>query len=144
MIATEADRVDALTPPAQLSEWHLLNIENYRKLQAVFDTYPKDDVVDFANFLLIAAASDELAEKLDEVAVRLPEDVLQRMIEAGCIDPDVAPDEYGYGFESATRIAIGEAIAIEFESPDDEGMFVFLGEPGVEYVFAEGGLVPFV
>ena len=135
VIATEADRLDALTPPAQLSEWHLLNIENYRTIQAVFDTYPKDDVIDFANFLLIAAASDELEEKLGEVAVRLPEDVLQRMIEAGCIDPDVAPDEYGYGFESATRIAIGEAVAIEFESPDDEGMFVFLGEPGVEYVF---------
>ena len=135
LFAEELDKLEGLTPPAQLSEWHLLNIENYRTIQAVFDTYPKDDVVDFANFLLIAAASDELAEKLGEVAVRLPEDVLQRMIEAGCIDPDVAPDEYGYDFESATRIAIGEAVAIEFESPDDEGMFVFLGEPGVEYVF---------
>ena len=135
LFAEELDKLEGLTPPAQLSEWHLLNIENYRTIQAVFDTYPKDDVVDFANFLLIAAASDELEEKLGEVAVRLPEDVLQRMIEAGCIDPDVAPDEYGYDFESATRIAIGEAVAIEFESPDDEGMFVFLGEPGVEYVF---------
>ena len=135
LFAEELDKLEGLTPPAQLSEWHLLNIENYRTIQAVFDTYPKDDVVDFANFLLIAAASDELAEKLGEVAVRLPEDVLQRMIEAGCIDPDVAPYEYGYDFESATRIAIGEAVAIEFESPDDEGMFVFLGEPGVEYVF---------
>ena len=134
-LATEADRVEALTPPAQLSEWHLLNIENYRTIQAVFDTYPKDDVIDFANLLLIAAAADELEGKLGEVAVRLPEDVLQRMIEAGCIDPGVAPYDYVNEFESATRIAIGEAVAIEFESPDDEGMFVFLGEPGAEYVF---------
>ena len=26
-LAAEADRLEALTPPAQLSEWHLLNIE---------------------------------------------------------------------------------------------------------------------
>ena len=32
---------------------------------------------------LIAFAADELEGKLGEVAVRLPEDVLQRMIEAG-------------------------------------------------------------
>ena len=134
-LATEADRVEALTPPAQLSEWHLLNIENYRTIQAVFDTYPKDDVIDFANLLLIAAAADELEGKLGEVAVRLPEDIRQQMIEAGCIDPGVAPYDYVNEFESATRIAIGEAVAIEFESPDDEGMFVFLGEPGAEYVF---------
>ena len=134
-LAAEADRFEALTPPAQLSEWHLLNIENFRTMQAVFDTYPKDDVIDLANLLLIAAAADELEGKLGEVAVRLPEDVLQRMIEAGCIDPDVAPYDYVNEFESATRIAIGEAVAIEFESPDDEGMFVFLGEPGAEYVF---------
>ena len=134
-LAAAADRFGALTPPAQLSEWHLLNIENFRTMQAVFDTYPKDDVIDLANLLLIAAAADELEGKLGEVAVRLPEDVLQRMIEAGCIDPDVAPYDYVNEFESATRIAIGEAVAIEFESPDDEGMFVFLGEPGAEYVF---------
>ena len=26
-LAAEADRFEALTPPVQLSEWHLLNIE---------------------------------------------------------------------------------------------------------------------
>ena len=30
VIAAEADRLEALTPPAQLSEWHLLNIEAFR------------------------------------------------------------------------------------------------------------------
>ena len=32
-LAAEADRFEALTPPAQLSEWHLLNIEAYRTTQ---------------------------------------------------------------------------------------------------------------
>ena len=93
LIAAQADRLDALTPPAQLSEWHLLWIESFRTIQAVVDIQPKDDVIDFANFLLIAAASADLEEKLSEAAARLPEDLLQQMIEAGCIDPDVVPDD---------------------------------------------------
>ena len=146
VIATEADRLDALTPPAQLSEWHLLNIENYRTIQAVVDIQPKDDVIDFANFLLIAAASADLGEKLSEAAARLPEDLLQQMVDAGCIDPDVVPDEYGYDFESATRIAIGEAVAIELEDPDDKEVLVFLVEPEAAYVITlqlEGASVRF-
>ena len=30
-LAAEADRLEALTPPAQLSEWHLLNIDSLVK-----------------------------------------------------------------------------------------------------------------
>ena len=48
-LAAEADRFEALTSPAQLSEWHLLNIEAYRTAQAVIDTQPTDDVMDFDN-----------------------------------------------------------------------------------------------
>ena len=44
VLAAQADRLEALTPPAQLSEWHLLNIEAYRTAQAGVDTQPKDDV----------------------------------------------------------------------------------------------------
>ena len=91
-LAAEADRFEALTPPAQLSEWHLLNIEAYRTAQAVADTQPKDDVVDFDSSLLIAAES-AFIEKLREAAARLPEDVRQRMIEADCIDPEDVPDD---------------------------------------------------
>ena len=116
-LAAEADRFEALTPPAQLSEWHLLNIENFRTMQAVFDTYPKDDVIDLANLMLIAFAADELEGTLGEVAVRLPEDVLQRMIEAGCIDLDVVPYDYVNDFESATRIAIGESRCDRIRKP---------------------------
>ncbi len=127
--------MEALTPPAQLSKWRLLNIENFRAIQAVFDAQRKDDVIDFATLMLIGVAAADLEEKLGEVAARLPEDVLQQMIEAGCIDPDVVPYDYVNDFESATRIAIGEAVAIEFEDPDDKELFVFLVESGAEYVF---------
>ena len=33
---------------------------------------------------------------------------------------EAVPDDHGNNLESATRIAIGEAVAIEFEDPDDK------------------------
>ena len=141
LFAAEADRLEALTPPAQLSEWHLLNIENYRTLQVLIDMQPRDDVVDSALLPIVFASLDEYREKLGKAAARLPEDVRQQMIEARCIDPEDLPsdnadgsDDRGNGFESATRIAIGEAVAIELEDLDEEDVLVFLAEPGRDYV----------
>ena len=144
--AAEADSLEALTPPAQLSEWHLLNIENYRTIQAVFDTQPKDDVIDFANLLIIGGAAVELEEKLGEVAARLPEDVLQQMIEAGCIDPEDVPDEdfsiesvgedrddHGDTPDNATNIEVGGIVEGRLEF-DDVDYFRFQAEQGQSYV----------
>ena len=100
-LAAEADRFEALTPPAQLSEWHLLNIEAYRTTQALVDIQPKDDVVDFNSSFLIAVG-DDFGEKLSEAAARVPKDVRQPMIEAGCIDPEDVPDDYGNDIDDAT------------------------------------------
>ena len=93
--------MEALTPPAQLSEWHLLTIEGFRTIQAVVDIQPKDDVIEFASFIQIAVASADLEEKSSEATAGLPEDVRQQMIDAGCMDPEDA----GNDFESATQIA---------------------------------------
>ena len=142
VLGAELDRLEPLTPPAELSEWHSQYVESFRKVQDILDTQPKDDVMDFAGLILIAAVSADLEEKLGEVSARLPEDVRQQMIEASCIDREdlpenyeTVPDDHGNNLESATRIAIGEAVAIEFEDPDDKELFVFLVEPGAEYVF---------
>ena len=139
-LAAEADRLEALTPPAQLSEWHLLNIENYRTIQAVFDTQPKDDVVEFANLLLIAVAAADLEEKLGEVAARLPEDVLQQMIQAGCIDPDVVPydyadvpDDHGNSEGDATAIRVGMDVRGTLDYDGDIDFFRFQAERGQSY-----------
>ena len=111
--------MEALTPPAQLSEWHLLNIENYRTIQAVLDLQPKDDVIGFADFILIAAAAGDLEEKLDEVSARLPEDVRRQMIEVGCIDPEDVPDDredatddHGNDIDDATAIRVGKELIV--------------------------------
>ena len=84
-----------------------------------------------------------MEETSSEVAARLPEDVLQQIDRGRLYRPGgwcqtitkTVTDDHGNNLESATRIAIGEAVAIEFEDPDDEELFVFLVEPGAEYVF---------
>ncbi len=138
--AAEADRLEALTPPAQLSEWHLLNISTYRTIQAVLDTQPKDDVIDFANLLIIGGAAVELEEKLGEVAARLPEDVLQQMVEASCIDPDYVPDDYadlpddhGNSEGDATAIRVGADVRGALDYDDDIDFFRFQAERGQSY-----------
>ncbi len=140
LIAAEADRLEGVTPPAQLSEWHLLNIEGFRTIQAVVDLQPKDDVIDFANFILIAAASADFEEKIIEAATRLPEDVRQQMIEAGCIDPaDVpydyedVPDDHGNDIDDATAIRVGTEVRGELEYDGDFDFFRFQAEAGWSY-----------
>ena len=144
LIAAEADRLDALTPPAQLSEWHLLSIESFRTIQSVVDIQPKDDVIDFGSFLLIAAASADLEEKLSEAAARLPEDIRQQMIEADCILPEDVPDEFddvpddfedvpddhGNDIDDATVAAVGA---------DVEGVIDYLGDSDYFHLIAERG-----
>ena len=138
-LAAEADRFEALTPPAQLSEWHLLNIEAYRTAQAVIDTQPTDDVIDFDNPTM-NAAGDDFEEKLREAAARVPEDVLQQMIEASCIDPDYVPDDYedvpddhGNSEGDATAIRVGADVRGALDYDDDIDFFRFQAERGQSY-----------
>ena len=138
-LSAEADRFEALTPPAQLSEWHLLNIEAYRTAQAVIDTQPTDDVMDFDNPTM-NAAGDDFEEKLREAAARVPKDVLQRMIEAGCIDSYLVPDDYadlpddhGNSEGDATAIKVGADVRGTLDYDDDIDFFRFQAEQGQSY-----------
>ena len=139
-LAAEADSLEALTPPAQLSEWHLLNIEGFRTVQAVLDLQPKDDVIGFADFILIAAAAGDLEEKLDEVSARLPEDVRRQMIEVGCIDPEDVPDDredatddHGNDIDDATAIRVGTEVRGAVDYDGDIDFFRFQAERGQSY-----------
>ena len=138
-LAAEADRFEALTPPAQLSEWHLLNIKAYRTAQAVVDTQPTDDVMDFDNPTM-NAAGDDFEEKLREAAARVPKDVLQRMIEADCIDSYLVPDDYadlpddhGNSEGDATAIRVGAGVRGTLDYDDDIDFFRFQAEAGQSY-----------
>ena len=140
LFAAEADRLEALTPPVQLSEWHLLNMENFRTIQAFVDLQPKDDVIDVVRFLLMAAISADSEEKLRAAAARLPEDVRQQMIEAGCIDPEDVPDDHedvpddhGNDIDDATAIRVGTEVRGAVDYDDDIDYFRFQAEQGESY-----------
>ena len=131
--------MEALTPPTQLSEWHLLNIAAYRTAQALLDIQPKDDVVDFASSFLIAVES-AFVEELREAAARAPEDVRQQMIEAGCIDPDAVPgdyedvpDDHGNDIDDATAIRVGADVRGALDYDGDIDYFRFQAERGQSY-----------
>ena len=139
-LAAEEDRFEALTPPAQLSEWHLLNIEGFRTIQAFIELQPKDDVIDFARFFLMAAISADSEEKLRAAAVRLREDVRQQMIEAGCIDPEDVlddhedvPDDHGNDIDDATAIRAGADVRGAMDYDGDIDFFRFQAERGQSY-----------
>ena len=140
LFAAEADSLEALTPPAQLSEWHMLAIKSYRTVQAILDLQPKDDVIGFADFILIAAAAGDLEEKLDEVSARLPEDVRRQMIEVGCIDPEDVPDDredatddHGNDIDGATVAAVGADVEGVIDYHGDSDYFRFTAEEGQLY-----------
>ena len=137
-MAAEADRFEALTPPAQLSEWHLLNIEAYRTAQAGVDTQPKDDVM--VDNPTINAVGDDFIEKLREAAARVPKDVLQQMIEVGCIDPEDVPDDredatddHGNDIDDATAIRVGAGVRGAMDYDGDIDFFRFQAEQGQSY-----------
>ena len=132
--------MEALTPPAQLSEWHLLNIEGFRTIQAFVDLQPKDDVIDVARFFLMAAISADSEEKLRAAAARLPEDVRRQMIEAGCIDPEDVlddhedvPDDHGNDIDDATAIRVGADVRGAMDYDGDIDFFRFQAERGQSY-----------
>ena len=125
--------METLTPPAQLSEWHLLNIEGFRTIQAFVDLQPKDDVIDVARFLLMAAISADSEEKLRAAAARLPEDVRRQMIEAGCIDPEDVPDDHSNDIDDATVAAVGADVEGALDYDDDIDYFRFQAEQGQIY-----------
>ena len=75
--------LEAMVPPAEVVEWHLLYIELFRTFQAVYDILPEDDLEDIAvvkEFLQTEGRDFEerytgLEEQLSEVALRMPDQV---------------------------------------------------------------------
>ena len=136
----EAARLEALTPPAQLSEWHLLNIETLHFIQAFVDLQPRDDVISFIFWVILSGVSAASEEELGEVAIRLPADILQRMMEAGCIDPEdlpsaigEVPDDHGDDIDSATAIRVGSGVEAAVNYGGDVDYFSFQAERGQSY-----------
>ena len=76
-------------------------------------------------------------EKLRAAAARLPENVRQQMIEAGCIDPEEVPDDdeevpddHGNDIDDATAIRVGADVRGALDYDGDIDYFRFQAEQG--------------
>ena len=139
-IAAEADRLETLVPPPLVAEWHRVNIDNYRTMQAVLDLEPQDDIIEFANLLVLSAAAAELDAAAAEIAARLPDDTITDMMHAGCIDPALLPyqevetfDHDGDQIDLATRIIAGSTIGSALDYEGDIDFFQFEAVAGHGY-----------
>ena len=102
--------------------------------------------MDFNSSFAIAA-EDDFVEKLIEAAARVPKDVRQPMIEAGCIPPADVPDDYedvpydnedvpddhGDDIDDATVAAVGADVRGALDYDGDIDYFRFTAEEGQLY-----------
>ena len=141
------DEMSAIVPPAEVAEWHHATLTFTEEFKASLDLFPKDDEIDFLVFFALLASLEEQQAKEAEIVSRMPDDVRQRMVEAGCIDASVAgdvatptptpmpvgADDHGDDIDSATAIAVGESIEGALQSWEDVDTFRFTAEAGHLY-----------
>ena len=138
--------ISSLAPPVEVADWHNANLASLEKLKTSIDLFPKDDEIDFLAFFAIAASLEEEERKIQELVGRMPDDVRQRMAEAGCIEdagtatPETTPtptpsgpDDHGDDIDSATAISVGESIEGSLQSWDDVDIFRFTAKAGHLY-----------
>ena len=83
LMSEVTQNLESMVPPDELAEWHHLQLGVYRAFNVVVDGQPKDDEIDFEEFLGMIVASG--IDKMEmEAATRLPDDLHQRLKEANC------------------------------------------------------------
>ncbi len=133
------DRMSGLVPPDELAEWHSTRLAFLETIKNTVDEYPGGDEIDPFVFLALVEASESQEVKIKEIVSRMPDDVRQRLIEAGCEDDveegaeEADVGDHGDEFENATPAAIGEGIRGSLGRADRDA-FVFHAEAGRSYV----------
>ena len=122
----------AVSPPAQVSDWHARYIILLRALKGILDSKPEDDSIFFTLFgitFLIQEAEDDLAN-----------DVRDRLEDARCIEDSgtansspSGPDDHGNHIDDATAVSVGEATGGVIDYEGDVDYFRFTAERGVLY-----------
>ena len=160
LITEEADRLEGLTPPSELSGIHAQQIAIYMTILDIVNTQAQGDVIDFTGFMLLASVTSDSEERMRETAAQLPDDVGQRMVDAGCIQSSgadlevtttdtttsgsgtqsqpAAPDDHSNEIEGATPVQVGTAVTGIVDYEGDEDFFAFMAEEGVLYQIETG------
>ncbi len=160
LITEEADRLVGLTPPSELFVIHAQQIAIYITILDIVNTQAQGDVIDSTGFMLLASVTSNSEEKMRETAAQLPDDVGQRMVDAGCIQSSgadlevtttdtttsgsgtqsqpAAADDHSNAIEGATPVQVGTAVTGIVDYEGDEDFFAFMAEEGVLYQIETG------
>ena len=145
------DERSALVPPAEVADWHNRSLEILQTFKGLVDSQPEDQVIGI-EFFGIAAVLEGLQEAVTQAENELPDDVRQRMVEAGCVeDPSAAtpameptaapsdPDDHGDNIDDATVAEVGVptagVIGDKGEDDHDRDFFRFTAVGGQFYRF---------
>ena len=140
------DRMSALVPPSEIAEWHDLILSTNEELKPSVDALPKDDAIDFMVMFAIVQPFEDVDAAEKEIVSRMPDDVSQRMLDAGCIDDtdvetqtETTPstpfdgDDHGNDSQSATAVSVGDDTTGVLDYDGDADYFRFTAEVGVFY-----------
>ena len=126
-------RMAALAPPSEIADWHRASLTTFEKTMDAIDEFPKGDAIDFGELVAIFESLEADEADQAEIVSRMPDDVRQRMIEAGCIDAgdeavsdDSAEDDHAnFGDLGATTIDVDATIEGVIDYDGDSDVFRF-------------------
>ena len=146
-LAEFAERMSALAPPSEVAVWHQARLDALQAAGAFIDQQTQDEEIDFATLLLLAGILEEHQPRETEAAAQMSDVTRQRVVDAGCIDPEGgladasvdtdsqpdAPDAHGDNIADATPVGPGEVASGSLDGGDDKDVFVFHAEAGKSY-----------
>ena len=83
-ISAVIDRMSPLVPPTEVAEWHRTILASLEEFKASLDDFPKDDEIDLFALAGPLESFEETDATVEEALNRIPDDVRQRLDDAGC------------------------------------------------------------
>ncbi len=136
-----------MAPPAEVAQWHDLQLGMYRVIEVVLQSQPPDKAIDFEEFAGLIV-SEGIQEQEVSIAGVLPEELHQQLVDAGCAgvfsiegsidtvtNEDVPEeDDHGDSLETATRVESRTRIPVSLRDTNDLDMLLLRGEADTDYL----------
>ena len=135
-----SERMSALDPPAEVSEWHDAHISFAGFFKETIDDFLKDPGGQTEDEFLLSTCST-LGRHIEPVAqaiANMAPDVRARMAEAGSIDDETvgvaASEDTGPAPSDSEEIRVGSSVSGSLDEPEETDRFHFQAEAGEYYL----------
>ena len=152
-VAEFIEEAESINPPVEVAEWHNAAWSVPRAMKSLADAQPKDDVVDALAFFTPSILS--LGEDMEKAKNNLAPEVLERLVEAGCIGPDLSMGDTDAALDmlnevenllqpgTGIEISVGDRVNATLDEPGEPRKFLFQAEEGKHYLIEVGkGTLP--